>query len=647
MTESLTPGILIRFRNEEFVVLHLLDLETILARSTTDQRVVRLAVRDVTPATLTAAAGMRTELLTIPDEDWVEAHRRLEAIRPLLTKEARTRADVEARALQINRHPTTLYRWLKDYSATRRLSVLLPPKPSGGRGKSRLESAAESIVTSVVKSFYLKPERPTVEDTFREVERLCRLADVPAPHPATVRRRIASISEEEVMRRRFGEKRARKQFSPAVGDFPGADSPLAVVQIDHTEVDVVIVDEQHRRPIGRPYLTVAIDVFSRVIVGYYLSLDPPNSTSVGMCLLHALLPKDAWLAARQIDANWPCWGLMRTVHVDNAKEFRGRVLERACQEYGIALEFRPKLEPQFGGHIERLLGTKMKAVQRLRGSLFSNPTARGAYRSNDRATFTLDELDAWIARFVAGIYHNRFHRGIGTTPLARWQSGILGGPAAPGIGIPARIEDPERLRLDFLPFEERTVQASGVQIDCIHYYADILRPYINASSPTERRTKRKFLFRRDPRDISVVQFLDPSTNRYYPVPYRNTARPPMSLWELREATRRSQASGHAVVDEDTIFRTYGEMRAIEARASATTTKVRRAQSRRKHNRRAVDTKDSLITAGSAGETAPTRATPAAKHLRTVATPTFDPSTITAFDDLDQTVAVESVRREAR
>lgn len=34
--------------------------------------------------------------------------------------------------------------------------------------------------------------------------------------------------------------------------FPGAEYPLAVAQIDHTPMDVIVVDEEHRQPIQRP-----------------------------------------------------------------------------------------------------------------------------------------------------------------------------------------------------------------------------------------------------------------------------------------------------------------------------------------------------------------------------------------------------------
>jgi putative transposase len=44
--------------------------------------------------------------------------------------------------------------------------------------------------------------------------------------------------------------------------------PLEVVQIDHTLVDVVVVDELERLPLGRPWLTLAIDVASRMVNGF-------------------------------------------------------------------------------------------------------------------------------------------------------------------------------------------------------------------------------------------------------------------------------------------------------------------------------------------------------------------------------------------
>ena len=63
------------------------------------------------------------------------------------------------------------------------------------------------------------------------------------------------------------------------------------------------------------------------------------------------------LAERKIEAEWPVHGLLTHLHLDNAKEFRSEALRRGCEQYGIAIDYRPVRTPHYGGHIERLIGT--------------------------------------------------------------------------------------------------------------------------------------------------------------------------------------------------------------------------------------------------------------------------------------------------
>lgn len=82
----------------------------------------------------------------------------------------------------------------------------------------------------------------------------------------------------------------------SVGDeVPVVEAILNQVQIDHTVIDLIMVDDRERRPIGRPYLTVAIDVCSRCQVGMVVTLEPPSAMSVGLCLAHAAGARRPWL----------------------------------------------------------------------------------------------------------------------------------------------------------------------------------------------------------------------------------------------------------------------------------------------------------------------------------------------------------------
>lgn len=80
-------------------------------------------------------------------------------------------------------------------------------------------------------------------------------------------------------------------------------------------------------------------------------------------------------------------------------------------------------------------------------------------------------------------------------------------PGRAGCGLPQRVADGRRLLLDFLPYVEGTIQRYGVMIDEILYYDDVLARHVSAPEPNRRGvSKRKFIFRRDPRDISRAYF---------------------------------------------------------------------------------------------------------------------------------------------
>ncbi len=522
------------------------------------------------------------DLALIEQKDWTTAELWFSRIHPLLTGR-RTDEMVRAVAQEAGVHPATVYRKIALYEQSGRVSDLTPTKPNGGKGQSRLAPEVEAIVGSLVKEVYLNRQKRSIKKTNDEIKRSFANADLKPPHYLTVRNRILAVSEEERDKKRLSAKVANEKHAAFLGHFPGADWPLAVVQIDHTKFDIMLVDDIHRLCIGRPWVTLAIDVFSRMVVGIYISLDPPNSMSVGLCIAHAILPKEQWLARLGHSTSWPCWGVMQRIHADNGREFRGNMLQRACKEYSIDLEWRPVKTPHYGAHIERLLGTFNEEIHSLPGTTFSSPTKRGEYDSEGQAVMTMAEFEKWIVTYITGVYHQREHCSLMTSPIQQYEKGILGTNETLGRGLPRRIVDEDRLRLDLMPFFERSVQSYGVVVDEVHYYSDVLRRFVNAKEPGQTRKKRKFTFRRDPRDISTLYFYDPDVKDYFRIPYRDTARSPMSIWEFREARRTLEKQGVKEIDEELIFRSYEQMRSIEEHARKETKHVRRKDQQRRHN----------------------------------------------------------------
>jgi putative transposase len=169
-----------------------------------------------------------------------------------------------------------------------------------------------------------------------------------------------------------------------------------------------------------------------------------------------------------ITAAWPTSGLPEAIHIDNAKEFRSRALQRGAEEYGVALIHRPVGTPHYGGHIERLIGTMMGAVHLLPGTTFSDVEERGDYDSAAKATMTLDELERWFALEIVR-YHAERHRSLGIPPFAAWHEAIA--LRAQPVRQP---RDLNSFMVDFLPSVDRLVRRDGIHLFGIRYWDDLL-----------------------------------------------------------------------------------------------------------------------------------------------------------------------------
>ena len=357
------------------------------------------------------------------------------------------------------------------------------------------------------------------------------------------------------------------------------------MQVDHSDADIVLVDDEGREPIGRIYLTLAFDVYSRMVTGYYLSLDPPSSTSVAMCLSHSFLPKGKWLSKKGVEAQWPVWGFPRTIHVDNAREFRSKVLQQACLKHNINLEFRPALDAKYGGHIERNLGTLKTDIRDLPGTTYSSPKERGDIRPEKNAVFTIAEFEEVLLELICNSYHRSFHRNLRKSPLRQWEIGIKGGRKTVGIGLPAVPAKPMEVERDFLPMFERTVQKSGVSIDGLSYYAPVLNRWIGELDPKDRKRTRKLTFRRDPRNITAIWVWEPETGAYFEVPTSDPSLPAISIQEFKEARKLAREEGHDPNSSTVINQAVVNNRERIKKAKQKTREARRkSQIRKEHEK---------------------------------------------------------------
>ena len=577
---KITENEFVEYKNEIFKISSIIDFHELVGINIETKRPKRLEIKylkPIAPENIEMNPKIYKDINEYSNEEFREIQEKYNAIQPLLSNDI-SREEIETHAKKIGVHFTTLYRWLRKYKSTGTLTGLLP-KPSGRKkGETRLDFMTEDVMQQVINNYYLTKQRPSVQSVINKINIECKNRGITAPSKNTIRNRIHKLSEYDVLKKQGNRSTARTKFEPVPGSFK-AEYPMQLIQIDHTPVDLILVDDDTREPIGRPYITVAIDVYSRMIVGYYLTLSPPSSTSVALCITNTVLPKDRTLLELDIDAEWNVWGFPETIHVDNGADFRAEALRTAGLAHGINIEFRPVGKSNFGGHVERVIGTLMEAVHEIPGTTFSSIQKRQEYDSDKNSSMTFQEFERWLVTFITKIYHKRKHEGIGMSPEQLWEKGIFGEESS--VGLLPKPSDSVSVTIDFLPIFHRTIQKNGVNIEGLNYYDHLLRSKINMMDEGTNK-KKKFIFKRDPRDIKYVWFYDDHLQEYFKINVADQNMPNMTLWEYELIKKRFHEDGKTQINTEQIIEAHEELHQQIEDSTKKSKKARRLKQRLKN-----------------------------------------------------------------
>lgn len=493
---------------------------------------------------------------------------RWEHIKPLVGLARTTVADVEAVANKAGVNASTVYKWLNRYRKTESILSLAPTPGGTPIGENRLDDAVEKIMADVIDEMYLRQNRLDTPYIFDTLSTRCKLDGLKPPSYATFRRRLQKIPGETVVSKRVSSHRAYEMYGPTIEEVK-ASAPFELVQIDHTRADVMVVEPTTGEVIGRPWVTLAIDVFSRMTAAVYVSMNPPCAASVGICIWRAMTDKSAYLRSLDIEAEWPVYGQIGRIKVDNGKDLKSRAVKLGCVAQGIDVTFRQRAAPADGAHIERLMGAVAKICARLPGKTGRNAKERKGLDPEQNACLTLRVFEQELVGYFLNVYHVKDHQGLGTKPLWQWRSGVLTHGETITTGPAKPLADPVQARFDLMPFERRTVQRYGLQMFGFRYWCDDLAPLIKTKSDDSKKVNKKYVVRFDPRDLTEVFLYDDNTNRHLLVPVYRTDMEAMSKWELKALRRARKKAGESINTEASVIdeRRRSDARIAKAKAN--------------------------------------------------------------------------------
>nr|WP_315492828.1 Mu transposase C-terminal domain-containing protein [uncultured Pseudomonas sp.] len=431
----------------------------------------------------------------------------------------------------------------------------------------------EDLLLDTLNTIYFKPESAPITQVYEEFIRRTHeynndklpSAQLKYISDSTVRRYINKLDPYEVEVKKNGRHAAEKKYPKAVGQLT-VSNILDRWEIDHTPLDVMTVDPVTGRMIGRPFLSVVLDRYSRMIMAYWLHFAAPNTESVLRVIERAISPKASWLAKfPKVINEWPARGLPLRIVPDNAAEFHADNLVIAFTEMGIEIMFPRSRGPQMKGAVERFFRTlNMGLIHTLPGTTFSNVKERGDYIPEKHACLTLQALESALIKWIVDIYHQTPHKGLDSkTPMAVWKA------MEPSrvIQMPA---DLDALETALSHRKLSTIQAYGIQLSNNFYHSDELAS-LRIRLGEEKKVQIRY---RD--ELGHIWVHDPFRNVFFEVPAKDKRLVGMSRDLYKIATKIAKSENANSIDREAIQRAYHQLRKdIEEERRSNKLRIRR------------------------------------------------------------------------
>lgn len=369
-------------------------------------------------------------------------------------------------------HWTTVYRWREKYlKAGEDFLALQDGHHRKGNRIERFPREVIELADRAVDERYLQRERHTQHDTVEHAQGLVveenrlrpKIAQLPMPSRRLISRLVSQVPAYDRVAARYGKQVADKRFRGVHGHRT-TDAPLERVEVDHTQMDLMVLDDKSGLPLGRPWLTACTDDNTRTVLGFWLSFEPPSYLTVARCLKQALMPKTTLRKDYPSIVNdWDAHGVMRELVVDNGAEFHSVSLDNACYSLGIEIHYSARKTPWFKGKIERFMGTLNRGVAHgTPGTTFQNIFEKEEYDPSKTAVVRYSTLKEIIFKWVADVYHQRPHRSLGKPPAVMWAESI----EPEEIRVPT---DPARLDAILGRSESRRLTHKGIELDGLLY----------------------------------------------------------------------------------------------------------------------------------------------------------------------------------
>lgn len=412
---------------------------------------------------------------------------------------------------------STLRNWLiKFQNSSGSAYSLLDRRPLAHRSK-RLTPVAEEVMEACISKHYLQLRGHSVASTHEklsaELQARERLEGVPIDVPSlrTLHRRIDQLDRYVVDLKRFGRAWADNKWRFSLsGD--RSTRILERVEIDHTWLDIWVLDPVSGVPIGRPWITVLIDRFSGYPLGFYISFYGPSVASVAHAMRNAILPKaDLVASVPEIQHLWTAQGSAETYVLDNGLEFHAKAFRRLAWNLRADLIYNRVRWPWLKASVERVM-MEFNRILPLHGKVYTPQKNVQPEDPKKGAAILFDDLCASLLMWAAEVFPRHIHPKTLVRPVDLWEEGLQ---SAPLPIFPLSLDDFE---ITSGITTHRTVGGDGIFFKYLRFNSYALQHYRRSHGEAFRAEVRF-----NPNDLGHVHVNLPKANQWLRVELQRPA----------------------------------------------------------------------------------------------------------------------------
>lgn len=411
----------------------------------------------------------------------------------------------------------TVVRWRKNFiESNGDIVSLVPKRQKMGNRVKRIEGDEAFFEEALAR--FLDSKRPSVAKAYQYYKDRITIENesivdgkIHIISYKNFNKRIKSLPPYAIAVARHGKFLADQWFTYCSSHIPPTRI-LERVEIDHSPLDLILLDDELSIPIGRPYLTLLIDVFSGCVLGFHLSFKSPSYVSVSKAIVHAVKPKSLPKLSIKLQNNWPCFGKIENLVVDNGAEFWSKSLEHACKEAGINIQYNQVRKPWLKPFVERFFGRINDCfLSEMPGKTFSNILAREDYNPKKDAIMRFSTFTEEFQRWIVDVYHQDTNSRETRIPIKRWQQGFDAFPP-----LEMNVDDEDRFKVLMFISDVRTLTRNGIKFEELMYDSTALSDYRKRYPQTADSIKK--IIKIDPDDLSSIYVYLAELNGYLKVP---------------------------------------------------------------------------------------------------------------------------------